>query len=386
MTILVENLIIILSKLIKFVSNTFNLGSGYTWPGHVALTLCPNFLKSDRVRFKKGLVLVSGTNGKTTTTKLITHLFEKADYTVTSNKSGANLLNGIASSIILDFMLFRDLDCDFGVFEVDEGALPIILSNLRADVVVLLNLSRDQLDRYGEIDIILEKWKSALLNLSPVPALIVDKDKTYFNDISKIFKGDIIAFGDSINYLPKTKLRGSFNASNVNAAVSVVKFFGLKEEDFISNLGSFEFAYGRGEVVIHCEKEFKVLLAKNPASFEHNLDLIISEKNTESSLFFVLNDKIPDGRDVSWIYDIPPEKLREACENKVVYISGTRCLDMAIRLSYAGIVISGKDIFEDLWLAVKQISKNINFEKVICLPNYSSMLELRKILTGKKIL
>jgi len=115
MTTLVENLTVIISKLIKFVSSTFNLGSGYTWPGHVALLVNPNFLKSRRISFKKGVVLVSGTNGKTTTTKLITHLLEKAGYTVSHNKSGANLLNGIASSIILDFPAFGDLNRDFGV-------------------------------------------------------------------------------------------------------------------------------------------------------------------------------------------------------------------------------------------------------------------------------
>lgn len=384
--ILVENLIIILSKLIRFISNNLRLGSGYTWSGHVALRLYPNFLKSSRVKFNKGLVLVSGTNGKTTTTKLITHLLEEAGYTVTHNKSGANLLNGIASSIILDFSLFGDLDRDFGVFEVDEGVLPAVLSNLKADVVVLLNLSRDQLDRYGEVDIILEKWKDVLLKLDPIPTLVIDKDKTYFNSISQAFKGEIITFGDSIDYLSRTKLHGAFNASNVNAAVGVVKFFGLKEEEFTTNLNSFEFAYGRGEVIKYEEKEFRILLAKNPASFTHNLDLILSEKDPAPGVFFVLNDKIPDGRDVSWIYDIPADKLREVCENKVIYVSGTRCLDMSVRFSYAGVNISKENIFGSLQSAVKQITLDGTCKKVICLPNYSSMLELRKILTGKKIL
>ena len=386
MKTLVENLIIIISRLIKFVSSTFNLGSGYTWPGHVALSLNPNFLKSSRVRFKKGVVLVSGTNGKTTSTKLITHLLEKAGYVVTHNKSGANLLNGIASAIVLEIPLFGNLDHDFGVFEVDEGALPLVLSNLKASVVVLLKLSRDQLDRYGEVDIILEKWNNALLNLNPVPALIIDKDKVYFNVISQAFKGDVIAFGDSVDYLSKTKLCGLFNAGNVNAAVSVVKFFGLKEEDFALNLGTFEFAYGRGEVIKYGGKEFRILLAKNPASFAHNLDLILSEGDSLASLLFVLNDKVPDGRDVSWIYDIPAEKLRQACKNRKIYISGTRYLDMAIRLSYASVNFSKENIFDNLQHAVKEITLHGVFEKVICFPNYSSMLELRKILTGKKIL
>ncbi|OHB92796.1 MAG: hypothetical protein A2Z57_01265 [Planctomycetes bacterium RIFCSPHIGHO2_12_39_6] len=215
MTTLVENLIVIISKLIKFISNTFNLGSGYTWPGHVALLVNPNFLKSRRIRFKKGVVLVSGTNGKTTTTKLITHLLEKSGYTVSHNKSGANLLNGIASSIILDFPAFGDLNRDFGVFEVDEGALPLVLSNLKASAVVLLNLSRDQLDRYGEVDIISEKWTKSLLSLNPAPTLIVDGDKDYFNSISQAFKGDTIAFGDSVDYLSRTTIKQLYACGEV---------------------------------------------------------------------------------------------------------------------------------------------------------------------------
>ena len=104
-------------------------------------------------------------------------------------------------------------------------------------------------------------------------------------------------------------------------------------------------------------------------------------------MFFILNDNLPDGRDVSWIYDIQPEKLAKACENKKIFVGGTRYLDMAIRLNYAGI----NDLHEDtlstnLKLIIDEIVGSEKILDVLILPNYSSMLEVRELLIGRKIL
>jgi hypothetical protein len=104
--------------------------------------------------------------------------------------------------------------------------------------------------------------------------------------------------------------------------------------------------------------------------------------STEVSVLFILNDNIPDGRDVSWIYDISPEKLQKFCIDKTVYVSGSRFLDMAVRLKYAGVFLEDANISSNLSALVSSISS----QTVVVFPNYSAMLELRKLLKGRAIL
>lgn len=141
-------------------------------------------------------------------------------------------------------------------------------------------------------------------------------------------------------------------------------------------------AYGRGEEIPLGKKIFRIFLAKNPASFNNNLDLLIKKEVDAPTLLFVLNDNIPDGRDVSWIYDINPEKLYKACSGKKIFVSGKRYLDMAVRLSYAGIEVERKNLKKNLKAALSETPG----ENTIILPNYSAMLDTRKVLTGRKIL
>ena len=142
-------MIILLAKLISFLCKKLNLGAGGTWPGEIALRLDPNILSKIA---PKNVILVAGTNGKTTTTLMIKHLLGSR---VITNASGANLLNGIVSAIIIsppgDLPAGRQ---GWGVFEVDENTLPIVLKFIKPKIIVLLNLFRDQLDRYGEVDTI----------------------------------------------------------------------------------------------------------------------------------------------------------------------------------------------------------------------------------------
>ena len=164
---------------------------------------------------------------------------------------------------------------------------------------------------------------------------------------------------------------------------------GIDDESILKALKTFEFAYGRGEKLTYDDKKWRVLLAKNPASFNNNLDIILSGEVEADIVLFIFNDKIPDGRDVSWIYDIEPEKLQKACGGKSIYISGTRAMDMAVRLKYAGVGVKEENIFESVEDVVRTISSDkaaAAAKTVLALPNYSAMLQLRKVLTGKAIL
>ena len=383
----------LLAKLIRAFVLLLNRGSGFSLPGYVLLKLNPSVLSSSRIRFKKGLILISGTNGKTTTAKLITHVLNSNGLKVIHNDTGSNLLRGIVSAVFMNTSLLGGFDADVGVFEVDEFALPALLNYFKPSVLVLLNLSRDQLDRYGEVDIIFDRWREAVSKLSSSSYIVADSEQEEFKELHPVFPGILKTFGSDSSLLHHTKLHGKFNAKNVNAAYMACSRLGFEKENITEKLGTFKAAYGRGESFVYGDKNFTILLAKNPASFNNNLDLVNSGKFPADTLFFILNDNLPDGRDVSWIYDIHPDKLFEACKNKNIFVGGTRFLDMAVRLKYAGVLYPDEDkeknsdnLNNDLGVLIKKITGSEKIMDVLILPNYSSMLEIRKLLLGRKIL
>src|SRR5271155_706662 len=145
---MINSSLIILGKTISKISQTLNRGNGSTWPGHIALKVNANFIHDILKNSQTKTIIVAGTNGKTTTSGLIQTGLEKNGKTVFQNTSGANLLNGIASAILLNTKNGK-LNQDYAIFEVDENALPGVLKQITPDYLVLLNLFRDQLDRYG---------------------------------------------------------------------------------------------------------------------------------------------------------------------------------------------------------------------------------------------
>jgi len=375
-----------LAKIVFFIIKVLKIGSGFTWPGHIALKVYPDILSDSRLSFKSGTILISGTNGKTTTAKLVTHVLEESGLKVINNRTGANLMNGIVSEILLNLDPLGRNKNDIGVFEIDENNLPIVLDHISPNVLVLLNLSRDQLDRYGEIDIIFDKWVAAIEDLDGVTELVLDSTQEYFKKLPDHFAGDITWFGTEGDYIKHTKLVGNFNVKNVNAAVYTAQLIGVQEKKILAGLKTFDFAYGRGEKIqLTKEHSIVVYLAKNPASFNNNLIAIIDKEVSGDSLLIILNDQIPDGRDVSWIYDINPLLLKKACSNKEVFVAGDRCWDMAARLNYASVNVSEDNIFENITDALSAFSGSES-RNLIALPNYSAMLDLRKILLGRRIL
>jgi lipid II isoglutaminyl synthase (glutamine-hydrolysing) len=378
----------IISKIIHKVTVKMRKGSGYTLPGYLALKIHPHLLGNTSIHFKKGLVLVSGTNGKTTTSKLIAHLLEGKGHRVLHNRSGANLLSGILTTILLAVDLKGKLDFDYGVFEVDEFALPAVLGYMSPTVLVLLNLSRDQLDRYGETDIIFERWSKAVAGLGNNTSIVYPGEEVYFNALGERFSGNIVKSSGEGALLHLTGLKGRYNSVNLGLAVTSLKLLGLSytQEDIASSLSGFSVAYGRGETIHYGGKCVTIHLAKNPVSFNRNMEVLSEDVGVVDTLLFVLNDGIPDGRDVSWIYDIEPALLKNACEGKEVYVSGTRALDMAVRLHYAGVEISEQNVIPSLSKAIYRTVAEKHSGTVYIYPNYSAMLETRQLLTGRKIL
>lgn len=445
-----NTLLIFLGKLIIFISRLFNLGNGSTWPGHIALSINPHFIKDMLMTNdqRPKTILVAGTNGKTTTTKLIKSIFRESGKKILENTSGANLLNGIASALISNANIDGQINKDFAIFEIDENTLPLILKEINnPDFVIILNLFRDQLDRYGEVNIIAKRWSEALSKLDERTILILNADdpqvaslslhlslhlegvginlegvgiKFFGLDDKNLATAKVQHAADSnycskcdskLNYSaiyyshlgdwtclkcgnarpnldlstsPVFPLLGTYNRYNTIAAVLLAQEVGINKNKIISALKDFQPAFGRQETLNINGKKVQIFLSKNPTSLNESLKTISDLK--AKNLLLVLNDRIPDGRDVSWIWDVDFEEIAELCKMKI-YVSGDRVFDMALRLKYAELPLSETQIYADLKTAINTALKvTPENETLYILPTYSAMLEVRRILTGRKIL
>ena len=420
---------LIAGKSVLSVSRLLNR-SGSTWPGHITLKFDSKFIR--RALSKNPgvkVVLVAGTNGKTTTTKAIAHILDSSGYETLTNQAGANLLNGLASLIVNHITLEGKLKHKALIFEVDENSLPLVLNEIPNPYsIVLLNLFRDQLDRYGEVNTTAEKWIESLKKLNDSTLVIANADdpliayvasyaarKKYFSieDTLKTSKeldhavdsitcpkcnNDLkyskISYSHLGNYectncgfkKPETKsfdfksnLKGIYNAYNLSAAANTALLFGIKIKDIENALTEFKPAFGRQETIEMNGKRVMFLLSKNPTGFNESLKVANEERN--SSLLILLNDRIPDGRDISWIWDVDFEIL----ENKrKVFVSGDRAYDLANRLLFANV---SHEVYEDPKKAYDEsLAATQKGELLTILPTYSAMLEIRKYVSGKSIL
>ena len=432
--------LIFLGKIVIKISQLFNLGSGSTWPGHIALILNDKFIE-DVVNKNKNLkvIVIAGTNGKTTSTTLLKFLLKKCGKKVFSNREGANLLNGVASSIINSADIFSRLNYDFAIFESDEFNLPLLLKKISPDKVLILNLFRDQLDRYGEVNTIALKWLESLKTLSAKTEVFINGDdpQLYFigskliqkvqyfgvetklmklknipHDVDSIFcpvclsllhyhqlsfahlgdfycsncqfkRGTVKDFSDKkINY----PMSGLYNVYNTNAVLLLIKsLINVETKDINQWLKTFIPVFGRQEEIIYKNRKVFILLSKNPAGFNQSIQTVSEMANGRKANFLIiLNNRVPDGLDVSWIWDVDFKPILDTAKN--IFVSGDRVYDMNLRLRYEN-NRSTINTFEYLPDAIKSIVNETNEgERLFILPTYSAMLEARKILVGKKFL
>jgi UDP-N-acetylmuramyl tripeptide synthase len=171
------------------------LGGGTTLPGRVARFIHPEITARLAARLPYGSVVVTGTNGKTTTSRLISHIVGQAALVAVHNRSGANLAAGIAATLVQHAGMRGGMQGDLGVFEVDEAALSSVQPSLQPRELVLINLFRDQLDRYGEIDLIAARWRSALSAAGASPAVIFNADDPLVAEVGGTHPGPRVPFG-----------------------------------------------------------------------------------------------------------------------------------------------------------------------------------------------
>lgn len=424
-------------KTVSRISTTLRMGAGATWPGEVAIRISPSILRSLSSMYTNGIILVVGTNGKTTTSSMIATILSKQGHTLVHNTSGANLLNGVVSASVLH----HGKTYEYGIFEVDENALPQVLSYVTPKIVVVLNLFRDQLDRYGEVDVIAEKWNKALKKLSETSTVILNADDPLVASFGKKLDTQVVYFGlsekfrqdrvvdhatDSIfcqycggrlaynsyyfshlgdwyctvcgDARPQVALSewnsplpGLYNTYNTLAAVLVARELSIADSEIESSLVGFHPAFGRQEEFAVGEKKIKLFLSKNPAGFTASLRAVLDMK--PKTILVALNDRIPDGRDISWIWDVDFEMI--PAKTRVV-VSGDRVYDMAVRMEYAKHTEKKRDATSGtpMLLVESDMKKAIdagllhikNGDTLYILATYSAMLDIRKILTGRKIL
>ncbi len=435
------------AKTITSTIRTFKLGAASVLPGTIGKRLHPQILAMLSQQIKYGVIVVAGTNGKTTTALLLRGILEKDGWKVIHNEAGANLVNGLITTLLEKTSLTGQLKADYAILEVDENVIPLVLPQLKPRYTLALNLFRDQLDRYGEVDTITYRWGKVIADLDSDSILVVNGDDPalaylgqqlehgikpkqvkYFGLTEpELYLDEIPHAVDSI-YCPScgtaltyqgvylshqgdfdcpkcsfTKselsidskawpqvLIGVYNKYNTLAAITTTESIGVKKEVILDTISTFQAAFGRSEELVYQGKKVRILLTKNPVGMNETIRAVnqVKQAGGGSVTLMILNDRTPDGTDVSWIWDVDTEKFVNS--GGTIVVSGDRVFDMALRLEYSktdphgGCKLIVKEDLKDAIDTALELTQA--HETLHIVPTYSAMLEVREILTGRKIL
>lgn len=231
-TVMRKFLAILAAETARALSQMSKRGSGSALPGLVAQKVDPNIITKLADKLPGGIILVTGTNGKTTTAKMLAGILEAAGHKVIYNFSGSNLSRGIASFLIQHTNFWgTKLDGDIGLFEVDEATMPEILALVRPKAIVVTNLFRDQLDRYGEVDKTASIIGSAL-QMAPDAKVILNADDPLVASLVKYNK-NVLYFGIDDDY--KTLSKGAIDSRNCISCGAELEF----NPRFFGHLGNY---------------------------------------------------------------------------------------------------------------------------------------------------
>ncbi len=408
-------------------------GEGTSFIGQVVLKLYPNFLETASKYIKGEKIAVTGTNGKTTTCGIISHILETNGRKIIANKKGANMLTGITNAFALGIL--PNTNYDNCVIESDEAYLVKIHEYIKSDYLLVTNLFRDQLDRYGELDTTKQKIQEGINKLEDIQLILNADDplvaslqsknkKAIYYGINTItdnsgktstttpeeifncpcgkqlkytkkfyaqqghyycdcgykrptpdFEADVVLEKDySLIKLGddeyKIPLVGLFNAYNALGAIALLKTIGIKNIN--KGLESFKTTFGRSEVREVNGHKILIQLIKNPTGASE----VIKSVDKNSNILIIINDNYADGRDVSWLWDADFERFKDV--EKQIVVSGIRAEDMAVRLKYTGFSQEKITVIPDIKSAI-DYTLNISENNITILPTYTALLELNKI-------
>lgn len=182
-------------KAVGELSRRLRLGGGTTLPGSVARRLAPGVLRELSAALPHGAVLLTGTNGKTTTSRMLAEILREAGEQVLHNRAGANLIAGITATAVGDADWRGRPRATIGLFETDEAAVPQALAEIRPRLVLVHNLFRDQLDRYGEVDTVADAWRAALAELPADTRVVLNADDPAVADLGSGLQADVTYYG-----------------------------------------------------------------------------------------------------------------------------------------------------------------------------------------------
>lgn len=405
---------VLLGKAVKKIAAL--RGGGSALPGLFVERIDPGFIKRSLGQLPRGVVVVSGTNGKTTTTKMVVELLESQGLRVFTNRTGSNFTRGVAAALLGAVDTKGTLAADIAVLELDEAHAVHFVRTVQPRYSLLLNVMRDQLDRFGEIDhtanllrhvaeatsekVIINREDPRLLKLS----IALPQEKVaYFGldeslrhqfpsdddmrgvsassgrkppavAILEHLEGQTAEFGlDGKKMTATLKLDGIYNVFNAAAALGLVaNIMGdqLDRGKLAERLQTITPAFGRGEILTVGGQPLELVLVKNPGGFRLGLKSFPADGY---ATMIAINDNYADGRDMSWLWDVDFDNLRPT---GVSLTSGIRAYDMALRLQYDDVELSGVE--PNLSLALKTfISNNADMPKrIYC--TYTAMLALRR--------
>ena len=433
--------------------------SATTLPGRIALLLDPDLLR--RLAHERRVILITGTNGKTTTARMLTGILRRSGWAVVDNPAGANLDSGLATAL-LGAARPEAGKPSFAVLEVDEAAFAQTAAQLAPEICIVTNIFRDQLDRYGERDLMRDMIAHGLAAAADARD---DRGTTFvlcaddplcesladpYDDSSsvrimftgmdladmRLDRGDAEmsdeaahcpACGERYRYLSKAyghlgnyvcpscgraracpavrfrtvpadagggalfiragaadgeeltvpteiSILGIHNLYNAASAIAAATACGESFEQVCGSLSTVAPAFGRMERLSLGGRTVWMILVKNPAGMDRALEHVSAAPDA-GAVFFLLNSGDADGRDTSWIWDA---RFEDRTLPDLVFVSGRRVWDMALRLRYAGFpaagIRAGEDAGAQLVRALEALPPG---RSLYLLPNYTAMLELR---------
>ena len=427
------------------LSRLVGVGGGTTLPGRFLNALDATALSRLSKRLPQGSALISATNGKTTTAALAATVLARR-YRLAGNAAGANLASGVTTA------LMHTRGAELGLLEVDEAALSAISAAVSPRVLCLGNLFRDQLDRYGELEMLAERWRKVVSALDPKSTLVINGDDPQIAQIAAQFT-NVVRFGiddprhggslphaadarycstcgvayrysrayvghlgeytcpgcgftrqiphvcaleieldgthgsrfalrlPEGSYAVSLRLPGLYNVYNALAAAALSRALGARAEEIVEGLESTSAAFGRSERIAVGSKRVLLLLIKNPTGANEVVRTLVAGV-APKLLVIALNDRIADGQDVSWIWDVDFEPLLESLERLIV--SGGRAEELALRFKYAGFPERAIEIVSDPESALARgLELTDDDDELVVCPTYTAMLELQRALTAQ---
>jgi UDP-N-acetylmuramyl tripeptide synthase len=391
---------------------------GNALPGLVVEKLFPRYLTRAMSALPEGVVVVTGTNGKTTTTKMVATVLGRR-YRVLTNDTGSNFVRGAITATVEHASWTGRLPYDVAVFELDEAWAVRFVAAVPPRRALLLNVMRDQLDRFGEIDMtarLLGKVAAAttghvVLNRDDdrIAALAAktSAEVSFYgvaDDLREMFPTDEELYGGPVHRATQSvtaellrlpggvgaplrmrigstehdvelRAEGPHNAQNATGAAALALTFGLDDGTVADGLAAVLPAFGRGQRFTVDDRTVVLQLVKNPAGFRQTLRTL--DTTDAGAIVVVINDDYADGRDVSWLWDVDFAAL--ATHPARISTSGTRAADMALRLRYDEVECDEVDT--DPEKAVRSaVSAVASDGTVVVFSTYTAMWALHAIL------